>query len=76
MAKEQATSPSTISGPHIQIDEVNKRVIITLPLETPRASGSGKNMTIATTGGNMSTTGVMMNNKLVKFGANVFIAKD
>lgn len=47
-------------------------LIITLPLQTPRPSASGKTLVVATSGGNMSTT-ARVADKAVTIGVNAYI---
>ncbi|MFZ4484904.1 MAG: hypothetical protein ACOYOL_13105 [Chthoniobacterales bacterium] len=47
-------------------------LIITLPLQTPRPSASGKTLVVATSGGNMSTT-ARVADKNVTIGVNAYI---
>jgi hypothetical protein len=49
------------------------KLIIELDLETPKPSGSGKNLVIASTHGIVPTT-VQVQGKTVKLGVNAFIA--
>lgn len=52
-----------------------KKLIIEADLETPRPSGSGKTLIVATTGGNIAT-GVKIDGKEVKLGLNAYVPKD
>jgi len=49
-----------------------KNLVITLPMEKPRASSSGKTLIVASSGGNQATT-VQIDGKPVKVGVNAFI---
>lgn len=50
------------------------KLIITLPLQEPRQSASGKTFLVATTGGNVLTTATV-NGQPVLVGVNAFIRK-
>lgn len=49
------------------------KLIIELDMETPKPSGSGKNLVVASTHGIVSTTSVF-NGKPIKLGVNAFIS--
>lgn len=49
-------------------------LVLTLPLQTPAPSKSGKTLIVASTAG-IITTDVKINDKLVQVGVNAFIAK-
>jgi len=50
----------------------NNHLIVTIPLQTPRPSASGKTLVIATSGGNQPTT-CLVDNKPVIIGLNAYI---
>jgi hypothetical protein len=50
----------------------NNTLTITIPLETPRPSASGKTLVVATSGGNITTT-AQVNGKPVVVGLNAYI---
>jgi sialic acid synthase SpsE len=52
----------------------NGQLIITIPLQAPRPSASGKTLVVATTGGNKATTAIV-EGKPVVVGLNAYIAK-
>lgn len=47
-------------------------LVITLPMQDPRPSSSGKTLVVATTGGNIATTAIV-NGKPVTIGVNAYI---
>ena len=49
-------------------------LIITIPMNPPRPSGSGKTLVVATSGGNKATTAVV-DGKPVTIGVNAYISK-
>jgi len=53
----------------------NGILIISIPLQTPKLSSTGKTMIVATSGGTVKT-GVEVHGKEVRIGLNAFIAKD
>jgi hypothetical protein len=55
-----------------KIDEQNNRLIISLALQAPIASASGKTLVVASTRGNVKS-GVMINGKEVTIGCNAYI---
>lgn len=50
----------------------NGNLVIEIPLITPRPSGSGKTLVVATSGGNVVTTAIV-NGKAVTVGLNAYI---
>lgn len=52
----------------------NGQLIITIPLNAPRPSASGKTLVVATTGGNKPTT-AEVDGKPVIVGVNAYIQK-
>lgn len=50
----------------------NGNLIITIPLQTPTPSSTGKTLVVATTSGNKAT-GVKVNGKEVILGVNAYI---
>lgn len=56
----------------VSIDLKKKEVTIVLPLEEPRASGSGKTMIIASTSGSKTATDATYEGKPVTVGMNVW----
>lgn len=50
----------------------NGNLIITLPLETPTPSGTGKTLVVASTHGNAKTS-VLVDGKPVTIGVNAYI---
>ena len=59
---------------NVKIDEKSKKIVITLDLEAPHPSQSGKTLVIGSSYG-IQTTGETYKNKPVKVGVNVFIPK-
>lgn len=53
---------------------VDKNLVITLPLETPHASASGKTMVVATTRGNRETN-AKIEGKNIVIGVNAYFKK-
>ena len=53
----------------------NGNLVLTLPMQNPTPSASGKTLVVATTNGN-KTTEVQVNNKSVIIGVNAYIKKD
>lgn len=49
-------------------------LILTLPLQTPTPSTSGKTLIVATSGGNKATTAIV-DGKPITVGVNAYIAK-
>jgi hypothetical protein len=47
-------------------------LVITIPMQDPRPSASGKTLVVATTGGNIATTATV-NGKPVTIGVNAYI---
>lgn len=47
-------------------------LVITLPMQSPRPSASGKTLVVASSGGNMATT-ASVNGKPVTIGVNAYI---
>lgn len=47
-------------------------IVVTIPMQTPRPSASGKTLVVATTGGNVITN-AMVNGKPVTIGLNAYI---
>lgn len=56
------------------IDEKNKTLTITLDLEEPHPSGSGKTLVVASTHGNQQTE-AMLGGKAITVGVNAYIRK-
>lgn len=52
----------------------NDELVIRIPLEEPKASGSGKTLVVASSRGNIQTT-AMINGKPVTVGLNAYISK-
>ncbi len=52
----------------------NNELVIHIPLEKPKLSSSGKNLIVASTGGNVQT-GVEVDGKPVFVGLNAYIKK-
>lgn len=50
----------------------DNKLIIEIPLQSPRPSASGKTLVVATTGGNVTTTATV-NGKPVTIGLNAYI---
>jgi len=48
-------------------------LIITLPMQTPSPSSTGKTLVVASTHGNQKMPGLEVNGKPVKIGVNAFI---
>ena len=55
---------------HVKIE--NGNLVITLPMQTPSPSSSGKTLIVATSGGNKDTD-VIVNGKNVTVGVNAYI---
>jgi len=60
---------------HMKVSIKNNVLMIEIPLSTPRPSGSGKTLIVATSNG-IVTTDAKVNGKAIKIGLNAFIAKD
>ncbi len=56
----------------MQVKIENGNLVITIPMQTPSPSGSGKTLIVATSGGNKQTD-VMVNGKNVTVGVNAYI---
>ena len=50
----------------------DNHLVVTIPLNTPRPSSSGKTLVVATSGGNI-VTGALVNGKNVTIGLNAYI---
>lgn len=59
----------------MQVTVEGNELVIRLPLETPKLSGSGKTMLVATTRGNVSTD-AMVHGKNITIGVNAYIPKN
>jgi len=59
---------------NVQIDEKAKTLVITIPLQEPTLSASGKTLVVASSHGNM-VTGAMIQGKPVVVGLNAYIKK-
>jgi len=59
----------------VTVDEKKNKIIIEADIETPRPSGSGKTLIVATTGGNLKT-GQTIAGKPLTVGFNAYIPKD
>ena len=74
MANLKAPQPmkasKRITAPMIEI--LDDRIVITLPLEPPTPSASGKTMVIGTTRGNITNGDATFEGRPVTFGANVY----
>jgi hypothetical protein len=57
---------------NVKIDEKAKTFTITMDLETPRPSSSGKTLIVATTGGGTSSDAIV-NGKPVTINVNAYI---
>jgi hypothetical protein len=57
----------------MQVEIKDKSIVITLPLETPHPSKTGKTLTVASTYGNKTTTATV-NGKPVTVGVNAYIS--
>jgi hypothetical protein len=51
----------------------DNNLVITMPLQSPRPSASGKTLVVATTGGNQTFNSAMVNGKAVTIGVNAYI---
>lgn len=49
-------------------------LVITIPMQAPRPSASGKTLVVATTGGNKATSAIV-DGKPITIGVNAYIAK-
>lgn len=58
-------------GIEVKINKAKKEVTITVPLQTAKASASGKTMVIATTKGNVAT-GAEFDGKPLTLGLNLY----
>ncbi|MEO7403518.1 MAG: hypothetical protein ABIU95_07595 [Burkholderiales bacterium] len=56
----------------MQVKIENGNLVISLPMQTPSPSSSGKTLIVATSGGNKDTD-VMINGKNVTVGVNAYI---
>lgn len=50
----------------------DNQLVVTIPLNSPRPSASGKTLVVATSGGNV-VTGAQVNGKNVTIGLNAYI---
>lgn len=50
----------------------DNHLVVTIPLNTPRPSASGKTLVVATSGGNV-VTGAQVNGRNVTIGLNAYI---
>ena len=48
-------------------------LVITLPLQSPRPSASGKNLVVASTGGNVTINSATVQGKPLTIGVNAYI---
>jgi hypothetical protein len=48
-------------------------LVITLPLQTPRPSASGKTLVVASSGGNVTVQGAAVQGKPLTIGVNAYI---
>ena len=55
---------------HVKVE--NGNLVITLPMQTPSPSSSGKTLIVATSGGNQQTD-VIVSSKNVTVGVNAYI---
>jgi len=60
---------------NLKVDEAKKQIVITMPLQEPAPSKSGKSMVIATTNG-ILVTDAKLNGKPISMGVNVFYPKN
>ena len=58
----------------MQANIVGTDLVITIPMNEPRPSSSGKTLVVATSGGNQTTTAVV-NGKPVIIGLNAYIPR-
>lgn len=58
----------------MQVKQENGNLVITIPLQTPTPSASGKTLVVATTGGN-KTTDIMIQGAPVVIGLNAYIKR-
>lgn len=56
----------------MNVEIKNGNLVITIPMQTPTPSASGKNLTVASTRGNAVTT-AQVNGKPVVIGLNAYI---
>lgn len=56
----------------VKIDKEKNRLVISLPLQKPTPSASGKNLTVASTRGNLQTEAVI-DGKPITIGVNAYI---
>ena len=57
-----------------QVEVKGGKLVITMDLETPRPSASGKSLTVASTHGNLATTATV-DGKPVIVGVNAYVRK-
>lgn len=58
----------------MQVEIKDNNLVITIPLERPRPSSSGKTLVVASSNGNVKTT-ALVDGKPVTVGLNAYIAK-
>ena len=58
----------------MQVEIKDNKLVITLPLQAPRPSASGKTLVVATTSGNKASTAIV-DGKPVIVGVNAYIQK-
>ena len=54
---------------------INGDLVITIALQVPRASASGKTLVVATTSGNVKLPGVQVDGKEITLGLNAYIKR-
>ena len=59
----------------MKVEKKGSTLVITIDLQTPKASASGKTLVVASSGGNQRTT-VEVDGKAVTVGVNAYIPKD
>jgi len=57
----------------MKVEIIDGNLVVTLPLETPTPSASGKTLVVASTHGNQRTT-VQIDGKFVTVGVNAYIS--
>lgn len=60
------------TGMTVKLSDDQKAIIITLPVEKPTASSSGKTLVVASSHGNQAS-GINLNGKAVIIGVNAYV---
>ena len=59
----------------MKIEVKDGMLIVSLPLETPKSSASGKTLVVASTRGNIATTATV-GGKIIYLGLNAYVRRD